>query len=139
MENNDHYAFFLHFSGGGYVYFTAYTIFNDFGRHRREIRSPDATSKLRFTKVFESLDARFLVVENRTNYDRWLNVRGWALVEKEFVRRYMPQWLASRECIAAPSGALIDCSAPLEVGQPIWLIRRRICIGVGSIGLEFCS
>jgi hypothetical protein len=126
VDSNDHYAFFLHFEGGGYVYCTVYTIFDNFGRYRREVRSPDPTSKVRFSKLFESLDAGFLVVDNSKDYDRWLHLRGWALVEQEFARKYMPQWLASRECIASPSGSLVDVlvASPSALSRGISKGRR---------------
>lgn len=141
LQKNSSYAFFLHFVGGGYAYFTTFTVFDVFGKNHREVRSPDLVRHDRFVKTLNSIDADYFTVTNPFSYENWMLGRGWALVERDFARQSMPQWLAARECITGAAGIFVDIkvASPSALGRGISKGKRQKVINKHLMKCFICG
>lgn len=113
------YAFDLKMICGGYVYFSTYTSFERFGKNHREFRKPCTVSKELFSEAARELGHNPIKIENDHSFNIWLNARGWAIIEENFVRKSMQQWLKSKECINSATGVFTD----IEISSPSTLKR----------------
>ena len=102
------YAFEIKMICGGYVYFSTFTQFISFGEKHREIRKPDEVEDDKFINSIKSLGHSVFRVKDKKGLDIWLNAKGWALVDAEFMQTSMQQWLKSQECVTSPIGVYSD-------------------------------
>lgn len=103
------YAFDLRQVCGGYAYFSVFTMgMGVSGRDTR--RSPSGVHEARFISALAEMGQLTSIVDSRESYRDWLCVQGWAVVDEEYAREYMPQWLGVRKCIRSPLGSYTDVS-----------------------------
>ncbi|EJL6677310.1 HNH endonuclease [Vibrio cholerae] len=112
------YIFDLKMICGGYVYFSTYTCFSDY-KNSKEVRQPCPVSKERFSSAARLLGHNPYLVTDQKSFSHWLNGKGWAIVDLEFTRQYMSQWLRVRECIESSTGVYTD----IELVSPGTLAR----------------
>jgi|GEM_PF-3563566 len=113
------YVFYLHFVGGGYAYFSTYTVFRRFAENRREVRAPDLSKTASYLSSLATIGQSARLICDASDYDRWLLKKGWGLVPEGFVRNHMSQWLRARTCISSVTYGYID----VEVASPSALAR----------------
>jgi len=99
------YIFDIKMICGGYIYFSALSIFERFGDSNREFRKPSIFSPVGVSEAL-SLFGQLppVVVNSRESYDQWL----WGIVDEQFVQTHMSQWLKSKECIRSAVGVYSD-------------------------------
>lgn len=136
------YFFDLRMVCGGYAYYVTHTIFNTFTASGREVRDPDPVNVEVFIKAAKLFGQKVCLIEVVKDYNDWLYLRGWALVEKNLAKSYMPQWLKSAECIKAPTNIYTDVEivSPSALkqytkqGRKKHVLNRdnRACLACGS-------
>ena len=104
---------------GGYVYFSTYTYFVEFGQYHREIRKPCTVSESRFIKAARFLGHSLFFIEDDKGFNIWLRAGGWVVVEIKYARRSMQQWLKSKECVSSAISVFTD----IEIVSPSTLKR----------------
>ncbi len=127
---------------GGYAYYVTHTIFNAFTSSGREVRNPDPVNVEVFAKAAKLFGQKIYVIRSVTDYNDWLYLRGWAIVEENLAKSLMPQWLKSAECIKAPTNVYTDIEivSPsalkhyIKQGRKKHVLDRdnRACLACGS-------
>ena len=102
------YFFDLRMICGGYAYYVTHTFFSDFTTNGREVRKPDLVNVKVFAGSARLFSQEISVIQSVEEYDDWLYLRGWAMVEENMAKSNMKQWLKSAECIKAPTGIYTD-------------------------------
>ncbi len=118
-ETSPSYVFNLHFVGAGYAYFSTFTIFKQYAENHREVRAPDLAITENYIEALAVIGQRCRRIVDQSDFDRWMLIRGWALVPQDFARQHMPQWLRSRTCVSSVAYGYID----VEVAAPSALSR----------------
>ncbi|WP_198517315.1 HNH endonuclease [Vibrio sp. HA2012] len=103
------YVFDLKMICGGYVYFSTFTYFFGY-KDNKEVRKPSEVSKDRFSETARLLGHNPFIVNDISSFNHWLRGQGWAIVDVEFARSYMQQWLKAHECIESSTGVYTDVS-----------------------------
>jgi hypothetical protein len=68
------------------------------GSPKYEIRIPSIILPDRFTRFFEDQGFPYLIVNQRAELDAFLILGGYALIEKNIIRRYLPELLKPSTC-----------------------------------------
>lgn len=113
------YLFDIKMLCGGYVYFTTFTCFEGFGISHRERRVPDLVKEDKIIEDLKLLRHPIFGVSDDESFKTWLRAKGWAVVEQDYARSSMPQWLKVKECITSPTGMFTD----IELVSPKTLSR----------------
>jgi 5-methylcytosine-specific restriction endonuclease McrA len=116
MSRDLHSAYFfdLRMVCGGYAYYVTYTVFNAFTTAGRELRKPDPVNVKVFSESAKLFRQRLSIIQSVEEYNDWLYLRGWAIVELNMAKSNMRQWLKSAECIKAPTHMYTD----IEIVSP---------------------
>jgi len=102
------YAFDLKMVCGGYCYFSTYTLGSAPDSEGLEYRTPSVLRSERFISAMTSMGQRFVTVDDETSFYNWTCIQGWALVDVEFSRLFIPNWLRKRKCLISPFGSFTD-------------------------------
>jgi hypothetical protein len=102
------YFFDLRMVCGGYAYYVTHTFFTDFTTAGRDIRKPDMVNVKVFAQSAKLFSQKISIVQSVKEYNDWLYLRGWAIVEQNMAKSNMKQWLKSAECIKSPTGIYTD-------------------------------
>jgi len=102
------YFFDLRMVCGGFAYYVTHTVFIDFRKAGRELRKPDPVNVEVFSESAKLFRQKVFIIQSVEEYNDWLYLRGWAIVEPNMAKRNMRQWLKSAECIKAPTGIYTD-------------------------------
>ena len=102
------YFFDLRMVCGGYAYYVTHTVFIDFTNAGRELRKPDPVNVKVFLESAKLFRQKLFIIQSVEEYNDWLYLRGWAIVEPNMAKSNMRQWLKSAECIKAPTGIYTD-------------------------------
>lgn len=112
------YAFDLKQACGGYAYFSTFTS-GDAGKSIYEARTPSRVIGERFHAALAEIGQVAVQISSDKEYRAWLHLHGWALVDVDFAREAMPQWLKKHQCLKSALGSFIDVS----VASPATLKR----------------
>lgn len=102
------YAYRLHLMCGGYAYYSTYSQFDGFGDHHRDRRKPSLCRAQVMQDSLESFGQGYTTIADITDFDRWLFVRGWALVSQTVARELMCHFLNTRTCLKDSCGSFTD-------------------------------
>ena len=102
------YFFDLRMICGGYAYYVTHTFFSHFTTNGREVRKPDQVNVKVFAESARLFSQEISIIQSVKEYNDWLYLRGWAIVEENMAKSNMKQWLKSAECIKAPTGIYTD-------------------------------
>lgn len=103
-----HYAFEIKQVCGGYAYYSGFTQGMKSASRRYERRAPSLVDFELFGKALKDLHLSSTIVNSDKTYGSWLKLHGWALVEAEFARSTIPQWLKEHDCIRSSLGSFTD-------------------------------
>lgn len=113
------YAFNLKQLCGGYAYFSAYTHGGSRETTRYEQRWPSQIVASLFERALCDLGLEVVHVNSQAAYKAWLHRQGWALVNAEFARQKISQWLNARDCVRSALGSFTD----IQIASPSVLKR----------------
>ncbi len=102
------YFFDLRMVCGGYAYYVTHTFFTDFTTAGRDIRKPDMVNVKVFAQSAKLFSQKISIIQSVKEYNDWLYLRGWAVVEQNMAKANMKQWLKSAKCIKSPTGIYTD-------------------------------
>lgn len=102
------YFFDLRMVYGGYAYYVTHTFFTDFTTTGRDIRKPDMVNVKVFAQSAKLFSQKISIIQSVKEYNDWLYLRGWAIVQQNMAKSNMRQWLKSAECIKSPTGIYTD-------------------------------
>ncbi len=108
MKTDQVYMFDLLMICGGYVYFQVFTQYDGLSDQNREFRVPSLVSLERSIKASELLGQEPILIDSDKKFMNWLHLKGWALIEKDYVQRTMGQFLSRKECLQSPFGQFTD-------------------------------
>ncbi|AVS93784.1 hypothetical protein C8246_20810 [Paracidovorax avenae] len=108
------YAFDLKQVCGGYAYFSTFTLGKISDDHRFEIREPSQVILDGFSRALGELGQKAIFIESESEYRKWLYLHGWSIVEPEFARAHMSQWLKQHKCITSGLRSYTD----IEIASP---------------------
>jgi hypothetical protein len=103
------YSFDLKQACGGYAYFATFSHYED-SKSVHEVRVPSLVDEKRFERALSDLGLKAVYIDSDASYRQWLNFHGWAMVNVEFARKAMPQWLRKHQCLKSALGSFIDIS-----------------------------
>lgn len=103
------YVFDLKQACGGYAYFSTFTSGKP-GKSIHEIRTPSRVDEGRFHLALAEIGQVAIQVSSENQYRTWLHFHGWAIVDAEFARIFMSQWLKQHPCLKSGLGSFIDVS-----------------------------
>jgi hypothetical protein len=115
------YAFDLRQVCGGYAYFSTFTSGHLSKSANYEIRRPSQVDADRTLIALEEIGQRARSVDSMDAYETWLYTQGWAIVDAEFARTSLQQWLKQHECIKSSLGSFTDISisSPTVMGRSL--------------------
>jgi len=93
---------------GGYAYFSAFTHGSKGKSRRFEWREPSLVVNVLFEKALADLGMKCIEVDSVASYQLWRHVHGWALLDVDFARASMSQWLKKHECTRSALGSYTD-------------------------------
>ena len=93
---------------GGYAYYVTHTFFSGFTTNGREVRKPDLVNVKVFRESARLFSQTISIIQSIKEYNDWLYLRGWAIVEQNMAKSNMKQWLKSAECIKSPTRIYTD-------------------------------
>lgn len=105
---NSAYAFDLKLVCGGYGYFTTITYGSAPGLDGLENRTPRVVTPELFAIALQELGLTYFEVCDKESFYDWTCVQGWALAERDFVRKHMSNWIKKRNCLISPFGSFTD-------------------------------
>lgn len=105
---NSAYAFDLKLVCGGYGYFSTFTIGSEPGLGGLEARKPRLVDPDLFAIALQELGLTYHEVHDEESFYDWTCIQGWALAERDFVRKNMTHWIKKRECLISPFGSFTD-------------------------------
>lgn len=114
------YFFDLRMVCGGFAYYVTHSVFKAFATGGRELRKPDPVNVKLFSETAILFRKKLSIIQSVEEYNDWLYLRGWAIVEPNMAKSNMMQWLKSAECIKAPTGIYTD----VEIVSPSALKHR---------------
>lgn len=129
------YAFDLRQVCGGYAYFSTFTMGRPSEHDRYEIRKPSSVVIERFRTALQEIGQIARIVDSDESYQDWLLFQGWGLVERNYARANMPQWLKQHYCIRSSHGSFtdIDIASPGVMKRTQrGLVKRKIVERDGS-------
>lgn len=103
------YAFDLKQACGGYAYFSTFTHGRP-GRSVHEIRAPSLVIEMKFHAALAEIGQFAMRISSDEQYRSWLHLHGWAIVNVDFARKSMPQWLQKHRCLKSALGSFVDVS-----------------------------
>ncbi|WP_432757047.1 HNH endonuclease [Burkholderia glumae] len=115
-----HYLFDLRMVCGGYAYFATFTHGSRPGI-AYEVRTPSEVDKDRVAVALTDIGEQSIYVDSKDSYEAWMYCHGWAVVEEEFARSTMPQWLKKHRCVISGAGSFTD----VEIASPS-VLRRTL-------------
>ena len=120
------YVFDLKQACGGYAYFSTFTS-GEPGRSIHEIRTPSRVDDERFHKALAEIGQVAVHVSSEKQYRTWLHLHGWAIVDAEFARKSIPQWLKKHPCLKSALGSFIDVSiaSPATMKRTLRGLQKR--------------
>lgn len=104
---------------GGYAYFSVFTHGSARKERRYEWRQPSQIVATLFAKALGDLGLTSLRVDSEATYKAWLHTQGWALIDVEFARTNMSQWLKAHNCVRSALGSFTD----VNIASPAVLKR----------------
>ncbi|MCD0494345.1 hypothetical protein LQD23_18890 [Chromobacterium violaceum] len=102
------FAFDLRQLCGGYAYYSTFTHGMPSNDDRFEVRTPSGIDEIKFKNALTEMGQKCLSIDNENEYVKWLHIQGWAIIDKDFARSRMPQWLQKRKCIKSSLGSYTD-------------------------------
>ncbi|MFC0226111.1 HNH endonuclease [Serratia aquatilis] len=117
MESS--YAFDLKLVCGGYCYFSTYTLGSEPDKEGLEFRTPSLVYNIRFAKALQEMGQNYKMIKNEKSFYEWTCVQGWALVDADFARNFVPHWLRKRKCMTSPFSSFTD----VKIASPS--VRKR--------------
>lgn len=110
IDRNMSYAIDLKQVCGGYAYFSVFTHGTTHKSPRFEWREPSIVNDTRFETALADLNLKCMTIDSSNSYQYWLGVHGWALLNVDFARSRMAQWLKKHECTRSALGSYTDTS-----------------------------
>jgi len=104
------YAFDLRQVCGGYAYFSTFTSGQKNSSTGYEIRRPSQVHTDRYCLALKEIGVQPAFIDSELCYRSWLCVQGWAIINANFARHSMQQWLKQHDCIKSSLGSFTDIS-----------------------------
>ena len=83
------YFFDLRMVCGGFAYYVTHTVFIDFTKAGRELRKSDPVNVKVFSQSAKLFRQKVSIIHSVEEYNDWLYLRGWAIVEPNMAKSNM--------------------------------------------------